>query len=200
MGCERCHWNGFSSKRMRQGSRPASRAATSARASSWTQQSRVPRNWGRILMRWSSGWPSDMKPGRLDPALIDLCVGRGADVGTAIATLRRMTDTAIASSGPRLEDLYGYGPAKEWGLRLVQSLEDYRSGLLPWSEVDGGALLVGPPGTGKTLFASALARSANVAFSPRRMLRGRAPVRGIWASSLGKCAVSSRRLPRRRRR
>ena len=112
-----------------------------------------------------SGWPSDLNPARLDPLWIDVAVERGPDVATAASTLRRMTATASAS-GPRLEDLHGYGPAKEWGLRLVKALDDYRAGRLPWSEVDGGALLVGPPGTGKTLFASALAQSAGIAFFP----------------------------------
>ncbi|MEX6509050.1 AAA family ATPase [Jiella sp. M17.18] len=111
------------------------------------------------------GWPSDLKPGRLDPTLIDVAIERGPDTATVIASLRRMITTA-SSSGPHLEELHGYGPVKEWGMRMVQSLDDHRAGRIPWSEVDGGALLVGPPGTGKTLFASALARSADVAFFP----------------------------------
>ncbi|CAH2602851.1 Cell division protein FtsH [Rhodovastum atsumiense] len=46
--------------------------------------------------------------------------------------------------------------------RMVTELDAFRHGLLPWSEVDRGALLSGPPGCGKTTFAQALAASAGV--------------------------------------
>jgi len=70
----------------------------------------------------------------------------------------------VSAWEPRVEELEGYGEAREWALSLAADLDEWRGGKLAWRDVDAGLLISGPPGTGKTLFASAVARSCGASF------------------------------------
>ncbi len=89
-------------------------------------------------------------------------------VKTALRRLRETVNrtpgskTEPTSTGPTLADLSGLGDAKDWGLELARDIDDFKAGLIPWDDVDIGALISGPPGTGKTLFAKALARTCQI--------------------------------------
>jgi ATP-dependent Zn protease len=68
-----------------------------------------------------------------------------------------------ARNAIRIEELYGFGAAKDWALGLLHDIRAYRRGELRWADFDNyGLLLSGPPGTGKTAFAAALAGSAEI--------------------------------------
>lgn len=103
------------------------------------------------------------------PDLMFAALRRNITAANAISRLKSVP-TVLPEAAPieekprRLEDLHGYGAAKEWGLQLAKDLRAWRSGELKWSDVDRGLLLAGPPGVGKTVFAGALAETCGVNF------------------------------------
>ncbi|EJC80662.1 ATP-dependent Zn protease [Rhizobium leguminosarum bv. trifolii WSM2297] len=103
------------------------------------------------------------------PDLMFAAIRRNSTAADAIRRLNSVSPTSpavkpIEESLPRLEELHGYGDAKEWGLQLAKDLAAWKAGILKWSEVDRGLLLSGPPGVGKTIFARALAETCEVNF------------------------------------
>lgn len=73
--------------------------------------------------------------------------------GKAVAT----TDRVML-----VEDLDGYGAARDWALNLKADLALWREGQLGWAEMSTKLLLSGPPGTGKTTYARALCNTLQV--------------------------------------
>lgn len=69
-----------------------------------------------------------------------------------------------SSTGLCLADLVGYGVAKTIALQIVEDLQAWKRGELPWADVTRGLLLYGPPGTGKTELARAMAREPGINF------------------------------------
>lgn len=87
---------------------------------------------------------------------------RGADgsldrLEAILGTRRGMQD-----AGPGLDELHGYGEAREWGLALADDLVRWQAGEIAFSDCESSLLLSGPPGCGKTQFALALGRTTGL--------------------------------------
>lgn len=102
----------------------------------------------------------------LDPLEIEAAfrVGStGVEVVDRLKTAKAAKLPKVAETDvPLLADLHGYGIAKEWALDLVDRVDRWKAGKLPWSRVAASAVLTGPPGVGKTLFGRSLAATLEV--------------------------------------
>ena len=102
----------------------------------------------------------------LDASVVLGAIRRGESAARAISRLSALDSQSRlrkgAMAGPRLEDLGGYGDAKDWGFNLATDIAAYREGSLNWESVSSAAVLFGEPGTGKTYFAAALARTCGI--------------------------------------
>lgn len=115
--------------------------------------------------------------GRSAPALTALDIG-GLDLMDLAAALRPGTTPKacvkrlrVASASrsvstshdatPLLQDLSGYGEARDWCLATFADIEAVRAGTLSPGELES-AIFYGPPGTGKTTLARSLAKTSRL--------------------------------------
>ncbi len=99
---------------------------------------------------------------RLDLSMMVTLAGKPRVSLDVVRKLSAAGRAPAPEAAPSLEELPGYGGAREWGLAFVQDVRRFNRGEMDWGHMDRGVLLHGPPGTGKTLFAQALAKSAGL--------------------------------------
>ncbi|GAB5427252.1 MAG: AAA family ATPase [Devosia indica] len=98
--------------------------------------------------------------------VLGACFPRGGSVKTTLARLQRLvvSPQKAATDIPPLASVQGLDAAKQWGIDLKADLAAYRSGEIPFSAIESGAVLAGPPGTGKTMVARIIANECGLNF------------------------------------
>lgn len=107
----------------------------------------------------------DATIGACDLADVALSIRRALSPNGCVEALNKLVSDkhSYSTTGPVLQELWGFGAAKRWGLQLAAELNEYRAGRITWSQVGSKAVLwVGPPGVGKTALAHAVARTAKL--------------------------------------
>lgn len=84
----------------------------------------------------------------------DACVDRLVAASKSLS----VSDRSIADV-PRFEDMCGLGVVHPWGMRLIQDFDSWRSGRLPFDQIDRHCVLASAPGLGKTTLVRSLAKS-----------------------------------------
>ncbi|MEA2342619.1 MAG: hypothetical protein QOF63_788 [Thermoanaerobaculia bacterium] len=102
---------------------------------------------------------------RLTPVEAVVAIRFDRTPAECMAELRRLAAAKAERKGGRditLDELHGMDAPVAWARSVIQDLDAWRRGTLPWSALDAGACLVGPSGTGKTLFAQVVSAAASL--------------------------------------